>query len=121
MRALASISPTTLRSVTWAIFWRFAILSTALTFAVSFVIGFAVNAIWGFQVRSTGVSQETMMAMDIPEGIVFWQGILIAVVTWILSFFALRWVIRSLYGRNIGGSTFLLVAMSNDKDFSNAN
>lgn len=121
MKAIATSDNGTLTAMVWAIFWRFALGYAVASNLILGGLSFAYASISVYQNLGAGMTDEEASA-HIAAGIMpWWLNLLSSVLALVLAFFILRWVIRSLNGKNVGGKTFLLATMSNDKDFSNAN
>jgi hypothetical protein len=116
MRAVASSDKSTLNKLAWAVFWR---LALGYAVATNLLLGgsnFVYASIAMFQSRASGLTNEQASALIEPGVLPWWLNILTSLAMLLVSFLILRWVLRALNGKNIGGKTFLLATVSNDKD-----
>ena len=119
MKAIARYSDSDLTHVTWAIYWRLAIFGFLLAALAGGLVGaatgFVSNVFEGFMYMPVGVSALNQSGLTWLPGVLGWAVGIVA------NFYVLKWILRSRIGKNIGDSMLLIVAVSNDKDLSNAN
>lgn len=102
-----------LNRLTWALFWRCALLGVVSNVAIGFAIGFLASLV--YLILSGGSRAEP------PASYTFAHDALIAIGCLAANFFILKWAIRSRLGQVVQGHTIVTVAVNTDKDTSHAN
>ena len=87
--------------LTWAVFWRFTLLSIPVGFVAGFVASFIVGFIWGVLGYLDADNAEASSRIF---------GIIGNIAAIVASFFVLALVLRSMVGKKIGG--FILLPLS---------
>ena len=116
MKAVADYSSADLTRFTWAVFWRYALIGGIVVYAASILVGIVVGFLWTMIALLLGLSRD--FASDVLPWLSGTIGFLVGLLA---SFWILRWILAGRIGKAVGASKFFIVAMSNDKDSSNAN
>ena len=112
MIVVANPSDQVLNRITWALFWRLALLGLLASVVVGFVIGFVAALM--YLMLSGGDRGEPPFGYTIVRDGLIYVGSMAA------SFLILKWAIRSRLGQVVQGHTLIVAAVNTDKDLSNA-
>ncbi len=97
---MAKVPAAELNQLTWAVFWRFMLLSIVVTIIASFLTGFVLGFIWAMM----GADYSSPTAL-------FWYQAIGFIAGWGASFLVLRLVLRHLVEKKIGGFIILPLSM----------